>query len=316
MKVRLGYVALPLTIDITSSHTITYTNYKKIDNGLDKIEQLVIKNLEALHEILKYNTRNQIHFYRMTSNLIPLATVEELNFDYINQYLNIYEKIGRYANSNHIRIDMHPDQFCVLNSTNPKIVRNSIAILKYHQELFDAFHFNYPKLIIHIGSSQGGKKASLTRFRNNFKKLPLSIQKMIVIENDDKVFSVTDVLFLCEALKVPMVLDYHHFLCHNNGELLQDYLPRIFNTWQNDGYPPKVHFSSPKNQTKKDYRSHHDYISVDDFISFLELVKEYTDELDIMIEAKQKDFALFKLVRELKYKTNYMFLDETTFIVQ
>ena len=32
-----------------------------------------------------------------------------------------------------------------------------------------------------------------------------------------------------------------------------------------------------------------------------------------MIEAKQKDRALFKLVRELKYKSNYKFIDETTF---
>lgn len=35
-----------------------------------------------------------------------------------------------------------------------------------------------------------------------------------------------------------------------------------------------------------------------------------------MIEAKQKDEALFRLVRELKYKTNYQFLDETTFLVE
>ena len=34
-----------------------------------------------------------------------------------------------------------------------------------------------------------------------------------------------------------------------------------------------------------------------------------------MIEAKAKDMALFKLTRELKYKTNYKFIDETTFIV-
>ena len=34
-----------------------------------------------------------------------------------------------------------------------------------------------------------------------------------------------------------------------------------------------------------------------------------------MIEAKKKDEALFKLVRELKYKTNFKFIDETTFIV-
>ena len=34
-----------------------------------------------------------------------------------------------------------------------------------------------------------------------------------------------------------------------------------------------------------------------------------------MIEAKAKDEALFKLIRELKYKTDYQFIDDTTFIV-
>ena len=34
-----------------------------------------------------------------------------------------------------------------------------------------------------------------------------------------------------------------------------------------------------------------------------------------MIEAKMKDDALFRLVRELKYKTNYNFIDDTSFIV-
>ena len=43
--------------------------------------------------------------------------------------------------------------------------------------------------------------------------------------------------------------------------------------------------------------------------------KKLPYDIDIMIEAKGKDDALFKLVRELKYKTNYKFIDETTFII-
>ena len=34
-----------------------------------------------------------------------------------------------------------------------------------------------------------------------------------------------------------------------------------------------------------------------------------------MLEAKAKDEALFRLIRELKYKINYTFLDETSFIL-
>ena len=44
----------------------------------------------------------------------------------------IYKNIGDFVNSNRLRIDAHPDQFCVLNSTNPKVLENTFNILKYH----------------------------------------------------------------------------------------------------------------------------------------------------------------------------------------
>ena len=78
---------------------------------------------------------------------------------------------------------------------------------------------------------------------------------------------------------------------------------------------PKVHFSSPKSKLKKEFRSHHDYIASNSFINFIEKIKFINKDFDIMLEAKAKDEALFKLVRELKYKTNYKFIDETTFII-
>ena len=49
------------------------------------------------------------------------------------------------------------------------------------------------------------------------------------------------------------------------------------------------------------------------FISFLEIIKNYNYDIDIMIEAKKKDVAVFNLVRMIKYKTNYKFVDDTSF---
>ena len=79
---------------------------------------------------------------------------------------------------------------------------------------------------------------------------------------------------------------------------------------------PKIHFSSPKNKTKKEIRSHSDYINSNDFILFLEQVRHLPYDLDIMLEAKAKDDALFRLVRELKYKANYTWIDETSFYLK
>lgn len=313
MIVRLGYVAISKALDnITSSSTITYTNYEKIDNKFSKLDSVIKSNFEDLIKILNYNVKNNIHFYRLTSKLIPLATHKEVSFDYIKSYKDYYKKISDIINNNDIRVDIHPDQFCVLNSTNRDIVKNSIDILKYHMNILNSLKIQNPIIILHVGSSAFGKENSIKRFINNFNKLDSSIKNSIAIENDDKVFNVEDVLKICVKLKVPMVLDYHHHICNpiNN---IDNYFEIIFNTW-ND-IRPKIHFSSPKNKTKKDFRSHNDYINSDDFISFVEKIKKYNIDVDIMLEAKAKDDALFRLVRELKYKTDYKFIDETSFVV-
>lgn len=313
MIVRLGYVALSKALDITSSGTITYTNYKKTEQKKVKIDSIIKSNLENLIEILNYNVKNNLHFYRLTSKLIPLATHNEVSFEYIEKYKLYYDKIGTMIKDNNIRIDVHPDQFCVLNSTNNEVLDNTFRILEYHYKILSALKIENKVIILHVGSSIFGKDKSIQRFKNNFYKLPVYIQKSIALENDDKIYNVSDVLKLCKDLNIPMVLDYHHNVCNPSEKNIEYYLDDVIKTWK--GNIPKFHFSSPKNKTKKDFRSHHDYINSDDFIEFIKVLKKYTKNADIMLEAKAKDDALFRLVRLLKYKTNYKFIDESTFKV-
>lgn len=317
MKIRLGYVSLSKTLDITASKTLTYTEYLKLsdkDRNL-KLDSIIKSNLEALKSILKYNYKNNIHFYRLTSKLIPLATHDFVDYEYVDRYKNEFKIIGNLIDKYNIRVDTHPDEYCVLNSTNSKVISSSISILNYHKNILKSLNIKNPKIVLHVGSSVFGKDKSITRFINNYKKLDDEIKDMIIIENDDKIYNICDVLNLCKKINVPMVLDYHHFMCNNNGEKISNYIKEIFDTWNNTNIRPKIHFSTPKNKTKKDYRSHNDYINSDDFINFIENIKFINRDFDIMIEAKMKDEALFRLVRELKYKTDYKFIDDTTFIV-
>ena len=276
-------------------HTITYTNYLK-DNTL--LEGIIKKNFEVLKEILIYNNKNNIHFYRLSSNFIPCATIIE--YDYPNIFKNEFKETSKLIKG---RFDMHLSEYCILNSTNKEVVKRSIDEIKYHYKLLKAFKVK-PNIVIHIGSKSFGKGNSIKRFINNFSKLPKYLKESLIIENDDKVFNVEDTLNLCKQINRPMVLDVHHHNCNKTKNDLSFYLEDIFNTWNET---PKIHFSSPKN--KKDFRAHNDYINSDDFISF---IKSINRDIDIMLEAKAKDDALFRLIRELKYKTNYTFIDETT----
>jgi len=318
MKIRLGYVAISKSLDeVTTSSTLTFTNYEKLDieERNKKLEQVIISNFKDLEKILTYNIKNNIHFYRLTSKLIPLATHEAVDYEYLDKYKKYYQSIGELIDKNNMRVDTHPDQYCVLNSTNPTVVKSSISILNFQKNMLEAFNLKNPKIIVHVGSSNFGKEKSITRFINNFNLLDEDIKNKLLVENDDKIYNIVDTLKLCNKIKVPMVLDYHHFMCNNNGEKIIDYIEQIFDTWNNQELIPKIHFSSPKNKTKKDYRSHHDYINSDDFIDFIEKIRFINRDFDVMIEAKMKDEALFRLVREIKYKTNYIFIDETTFEV-
>ncbi len=292
--IRLGYACICNSIN-DHLHTITYTNYLK---DKTKIYDIIKQNFNVLKKIITYNNKNNIHFYRLSSNFIPCASI--INYDYQTIFKKEFKEISKLING---RFDMHLSEYCILNSTNKEVVKRSIDEIKYHYKLLKNFKIE-PTLVIHIGSKSFGKENSITRFINNFNKLPNYLKKSLIIENDDKVFNVEDTLKLCQKINRPMVLDVHHHYCNKSSKELSYYLNDIFKTWNTT---PKIHFSSPKN--KKDFRAHNDYINSDDFIDFIKLINQ---DIDIMLETKAKDDALFRLVRELKYKTNYIFIDETT----
>lgn len=308
MYLRFGYACITKTLEITTSHTITYTNYKKLslEQQHKKLIEISEKNLDNLLEIIKYNIKNNIHFYRMSSNIFPLATHPEIKIDILKICEKKLKTIGQIINENKLRVDIHLDPYCVLNSTNNSVVNSSINIINFYKNMLLKMDVK-TNMVLHIGSNSFGKKKSITRFINNFKKLDEESKKLIILENDDKVFNIKDTLYICKKLNIPMVLDYHHYICNNEGENINDFIEEIFNTWKNK--TPKVHISSSKN--KKEYRTHHDYINITDFIKLKEIIKKTNRNVDIMIEAKEKDNALFKLTRQLKYM-GYDFIDETT----
>ena len=61
MKINLGYVALPMTLDVTSSHTMTYTRYQMLGPKLGnaQLHKIILSNFDALEKILYYNYKNK-----------------------------------------------------------------------------------------------------------------------------------------------------------------------------------------------------------------------------------------------------------------
>jgi len=316
MKIRLGYVAIALNLDkVTSSSTLTYSRYEKINSDserINKLKEITSSNISALEKILRYNIESDIHFYRITSNLIPLATHPDVMWDYRKYFDKDFKYIGKIIKDSNMRVDAHPDQFNVINSDRESVVENTIKTLNMQVDLFEAMDNEEGKLVIHIGGAKGGKEVAINRFIENLGKFPSRIKERLILENDDKIFSAKDVLHISKITKLPMVLDVHHHNCKNEGENISEFIGDVFDTWNQENIVPKIHFSTPREFVND--RKHSDYIDAKEFLNFIKLAKDYSNrDFDVMIEAKKKDIALFKLIDDLKIlDKNIKFIDKTT----
>src|SRR6185437_16169417 len=128
--IRLGYVAMSMELKNASpSQTMTFAQFQKIadrEAAIRKLERISLSNLENTLRILKHNAFSDIHFYRLTSRLIPLANHEELfDWNYLKPLRKQLREIGNFVKEHGIRIDFHPDHFVLINSTKKEVFKNS-----------------------------------------------------------------------------------------------------------------------------------------------------------------------------------------------
>ncbi|MDR3588925.1 MAG: UV DNA damage repair endonuclease UvsE [Negativicutes bacterium] len=300
MQIRFGYVAIALAVPEGSPNKTTSVKAaEKLAPGdrISRLSRLMNENLATSLRILRYNSAHQIHLYRFTSKLVPLATHPiAAGWDYIAAGGDLWQEIGEYIRLHGMRVSAHPDHYTLLNSPKAEVLAASIKDLDYHARIFEAMGLApYPSLVLHVGGQYKEKETALQRFSQQFASLPERLRLRLMIENDDKIFTAAQVLRLCEQLGCPMVLDVHHHRCNNEGESLADLWPRIAATWP--GGIPKIHVSSPK--SAQDIRAHADTVAVEDILPFVRQAGELGRDFDIMVEAKQKDAAMFQLVEDL-----------------
>ena len=301
MKIRFGYVANALGLwDASPSKTLTFTRYSALskEERMEKLKSVTAQNLHHTKRILYYNIANEIELYRLSSSLIPLATHPEVMWDFITPFQNDWEELGKLIQQFNLRVSFHPNQFTLFTSPREEVTMNAVKDMNYHYQMLEAMNALDRGLInIHIGGAYGDKNKSLNQFHQNLKKLPNEIKKRMTLENDDKTYDVAETLITCERENIPMVLDYHHYMANKGQDELPLYLHRIFKTWDSFHSVPKVHISSPKSD--QSYRAHADFVSLDFVLPFLKMAKELNQDFDIMIEAKQKNLAMQRLVAEI-----------------
>ncbi|MBV9764247.1 MAG: UV DNA damage repair endonuclease UvsE [Acidobacteriaceae bacterium] len=277
-------------------------------------------SIDYLHAIFWYLEKSEIRMYRMSSDLAPYVTHPDLPQFHrqISESRSELVELGRRANQIGLRLSFHPSQFIVMNAPDKTLRRLSVQDLTCQAEILDLMNLGPEAvLVIHVGGTYDDKSAAMDRWVACYQELPEPARRRLVLENDDLRFSSADVLRIHERTGVPLVFDIQHHQCLNPERLSwRPTLERFLRTWPS-GRRPKVHYSSPRTQTREVVRvnrktgkqetclrppiwtAHADYIHPFEFIRFLEETQGL--EFDVMLEAKAKDLALQRLRQDIAY---------------
>lgn len=278
---RMGYPCINRSLGCTANSTFRLASYSE-----ERLFSCLGNNLSCLSRILHYNLENGLLFFRISSDLVPFASHPVCKSDWVSRFKNEFGEIGSFIKKNKMRISMHPDQFVLINALDGGIVQRSVAELDYHAKVLDALGLDSSaKMQIHVGGVYGDKESAIGRFVERYKKLPARIRKRLVIENDDRLFSLRDCLRIHRLCKIPILFDSFHHSLLNNGESIREALLLAKKTWKKNDGPLMCDYSTQKIGARPGTHTFH--IDLEDFRSFLAHARGL--DFDVMLEIKDKE---------------------------
>ena len=278
------------------------------------------ESIKYAHGVFDYLGEVGISMYRFSSDFAPYLTHPDMP-QFHNQLVECrseLEELGARARQMNLRLSFHPSQYIILNAPSEKLVETSMRDFAAQAEILDIMgQSNEAVIVTHVGGVYGDPDASIQRFIDNHHKLGEPARRRLVLENDDKSYGVRDTLKIHEGCGIRLIFDHqHHNCCNPDGTTPEAACCASLKTWPND-CRPKIHFSSPRQENRTVMRvdkatgkkkafecaalptQHADYIEAETFIPFAREVLNDCREFDVMVEAKSKDLAVFKLKEDL-----------------
>lgn len=268
------------------------------DEQMQRLADLCAANAKSLLTALEFCRDNQIGSFRINSQILPLKTHPEMGYD-INELpggdkiIKAFKRCGNFSKANNIRTTFHPDQFVILNSPNPEVVKKSVADLEYQTQV--AQWVNADVINIHAGGIYNDKPSALLRLAKTVETLPDPVRKRLTLENDDRSYTPRDLFPTCKQLEIPMVYDVHHHRCLGDELSIEAATEQSIATWNRE---PLFHISSPRDGWgSPNPRKHHDFIDIRD------LPRKWSAlEITVEVEAKAKESAIKKLIDDIDRK--------------
>ncbi|MCX7607629.1 MAG: UV DNA damage repair endonuclease UvsE [Anaerolineales bacterium] len=282
---RLGYPCVSLLLGRTTNHDCTLRTATP-----EHLRALIAQNLADLRAILEHNLSNGWLMFRIGSSIIPFASHPVNTLDWQSEFGQELAEIGQFARQHNMRLSFHPGQYTVLNTPDPAILERAKAEIAYSAAFLDALGMDLScKIVVHLGGVYGDREAAQVRFVETVNGLGQASRRRLVIENDERLWSPADALWISERTGLPVVFDSLHYRANPGPGDLETLLERIFATWGPEDGPPKVHFSSQALGARPGH--HAEYADPEEFQTWIERWSCFGD-FDLMLEAKAKDLAL------------------------
>ncbi len=287
---RIGYACLALGVRDSSMKTCMKKNASE-----SRLKELIENNLNSLENLIDYNIESGIKFFRISSDLIPFGSSPVNGLQWWEIYDERFSLIGNKIYENKIRVSMHPGQYTVLNSKDEGVVERAVEDLTYHCRVLDSLGTGpESKIVLHVGGVYNDKKGAIERFVENCMKLPDSVKRRLVIENDDRSYNISEVLEIGKGLEIPVVFDnLHNSINPAYTEKTEEYwVNECRATWTKKDGNQKIHYS--QQAIGKRAGAHSESIDVKLFLDFYSnLVKK---DIDIMLEVKDKNLSAVKCI--------------------
>jgi len=289
---KLGYPCINRGIGCTANSTFRLASYSD-----ERLVQKVENNLNCLFKILQYNVQKGFYFFRISSDLVPFGSHPVCTFDWAGHFRGKFRKVGEFIKEHNIRISMHPDQFVVINALKDDVVERGVRELEYHCTLLDKMALDSTaKIQIHLGGVYGDKRSAIDRFIERYNSLSESLKSRLVIENDDRSYSLEDCLSVHEKIGIPIIFDSFHHQCLNNGETLRQGLQLSASSWKESDGIPMVDYSSQQRGRRPG--SHAKTLNIAIFKKFIHETRGL--DFDLMLEIKDKEKSALKALEVLK----------------
>jgi UV DNA damage endonuclease len=286
---KIGYPCINTTLECRSSRTFRLKSYSE-----ERLMETVENNLTCLGKILRFNVKHNMLFFRITSDLVSFASHPICKFGWQEYFREQFRAVGDFVKDHDVRISMHPSQFTVVNSLDDRVFENSVRELVYHAQVLDLMELDTSaKIQIHVGGVYGDKEKSMRRFVERFEKLDEAVKRRLVVENDDRYFSLRDCLQISAESRIPVLFDVFHHEVNNFGETINEAF-RLFNkTWKGRDGLPMVDYSSQRKGEREG--QHIETINLGNFKKFLEETKPF--DFDLMLEIKDKEKSALKAIK-------------------